>query len=80
MILSRLILTGLSWPAEGSTTGSAWISWSTGAPTNVTNPAQIDQAAAGANKYIDDYPQAPKYSFEPQTPDPASVASQVRTV
>ena len=60
-------------------TGSVWVSWSTGTPALVTNPAQIDQTVPTANKYIDDYPQAPKYNFEPQTPDPASVASAVRS-
>ena len=72
----------LAWgAAEGDPvlkTGSVWVSWSTGTPALVTNPAQIDQTVPTANKYIDDYPQAPKYNFEPQTPDPASVASAVR--
>lgn len=63
--------------AKGVATGSVWVSWSTGTPTLVTNPAQINQSAPGANRFIDDYPQSPTYSFAPQTPDPASVGSQV---
>jgi hypothetical protein len=58
-------------------TGSVYVSWSTGTPTLVTNPAQINQSVAGANRFIDDYPQSPNYSFAPQTPDPSSVASVV---
>ena len=58
--------------------GSVWISWSTGIPTLVTNPAQLPQTPVPSpNRYADDYPQPPKYNFELQTQDPASVASQV---
>jgi hypothetical protein len=64
--------------AEGSTTGSVWVSWSSGLPSLVNNPAQVNQSAPGANPYLDDYPQAPTYNFRPQTPDPASVASVVQ--
>jgi len=64
--------------AEGSTTGSVWVSWSSGLPSLVNNPAQVNQSLPGANPYLDDYPQAPTYAFRPQTPDPASVASVVQ--
>jgi len=65
---------------KGVATGSVYVSWSTGTPTLVTNPAQINQSVAGANRFIDDYPQSPNYSFAPQTPDPSSVASVVTPV
>ena len=67
----------LEWLAEGDAitkTGSVWVTWSTGITTLVNNTAQVAQPA---NRYVDDYPQPPKYQFELQTPDPASVASQV---
>ena len=60
--------------------GSVWISWSTGIPALVTNPAQLPQTPVPSpNRYADDYPQPPKFDFELRTQDPASVASQVLT-
>ncbi len=64
--------------ASGST-GSVWVSWSTGVPTLLTNPAQTNESATGADIYVDDYPQPPTYNFIPRNNDSASVASLVRT-
>ena len=65
--------------AEGGKTGSVWISWSTGTPSFTNSTAQF---LAASNRYADDYQQPPLFGFtpqpEPQTPDPASVASQAR--
>ena len=59
-------------------TGSVWVSWSTGVPTLLTNPAQTNESATGADIYVDDYPQPPTYNFIPRNNDSASVASLVR--
>jgi len=78
--------------ANGTASGSVWVSWSTGTPVLATNPAQINQSAAGADIYIDDYPQPPTYPDSPFFPssaatkallpiqprDPAAPASQAR--
>lgn len=60
-------------------TGSVWISWSTGQPAFTNSTAQ---ALVASNPYADDYPQPPLYQFapqpEPQTQNPAFVASQAR--
>ena len=65
--------------AEGGATGSVWISWSTGQPAFTNSTAQ---GLVASNPYADDYPQPPLYQFapqpEPQTQNPASVASQAR--
>ncbi len=60
-------------------TGSVWVSWSTGVPTLLTNPAQTNESATGADIYVDDYPQPPTYNFIPRNNDSASVASLVHT-
>lgn len=65
--------------AEGGVTGSVWVSWSTGQPAFTNSTAQ---GLVASNPYADDYPQPPLYQFapqpEPQTLNPASVASQAR--